>query len=243
MRAEDGDRQRVVPAPLPPVVTLDGPSGAGKGTVAREVVRLTGWHFLDSGALYRLTGLYCRRCGVDLDDAEAVAALAAVLPAAFGTSAGREQVWLAEEDVSGELRSETTGALASRVAALAPVRQALLQRQRDFRASPGLVADGRDMGTVVFPEAPVKIFLTASAEERAQRRYKQLKEQGADVSLATLTREIAERDRRDASRASAPLVPAADAEVLDTTELTVAAVVEHIMARLAESAEVPWTAR
>ena len=216
----------------PPVLTLDGPSGAGKGTVAKEVVRALGWHFLDSGALYRLTGLYCQRRGVEPDDTEQAAALAAGLPVEFRVCDGAEQILLDGERVGDELRSETTGALASRVAALQPVRDALLQRQRDFRQAPGLVADGRDMGTVVFPDAPVKIFLTASAEERARRRYKQLRDQGVDVNLQTLTDEIAERDRRDASRKSAPLEPAPDAEILDTTGVEVSAVIEQVLVRV-----------
>ncbi|BAU57254.1 (d)CMP kinase [Halorhodospira halochloris] len=217
-----------------PVLTIDGPSGAGKGTIAREVVLAKGWHFLDSGALYRLTGLHCQRCGVDTQDADLAAELAANLPVEFVVGAEGERVLLAGDDVTAEIRTETTGALASQVAALQPVREALLQRQRDFRQPPGLVADGRDMGTVVFPDADFKVFLTASAEERAERRYKQLKEQGADVSLAVLTEEIAERDRRDASRSVSPLVPAADAQVIDTTGIGVGAVFERVMAVLAE---------
>ncbi len=226
-----------------PVLALDGPSGAGKGTVAREVVRATGWHFLDSGALYRLTGLYCQRRGVDPDaDAAAAAGLAARLPAAFRLEGGAERVLLDGEEVTAKLRTEATGALASRVAALQPVREALLQRQRDFRRPPGLVADGRDMGTVVFPDAELKIFLTASAEERARRRYNQLKEQGVNVSLGALTEEIAERDRRDASRATAPLQPALDAQILDTTGLAVAQVVEQVLERLQARLRAPGSA-
>ncbi len=217
---------------LPPVVTIDGPSGAGKGTVTQAVVHALGWHLLDSGALYRLTALYCHRQGVSPDDADRVAALAAVLPAAFRLEEGVERALLDGCDVTAELRSEAIGALASQVAALEPVRGALLERQRDFRLSPGLVADGRDMGTVVFPEAPVKIFLTATVEERARRRYNQLKGQGADVSLASLTEEIAERDRRDASRATAPLKPAPDAVLLDTTDVAAADVIEQVLAQV-----------
>ncbi|MBK5936774.1 MAG: (d)CMP kinase [Halorhodospira halophila] len=216
----------------PPVLAIDGPSGAGKGTVAKAVVLALGWHFLDSGALYRLTGLYCQRQGVAADDAPRAAELAAVLPAEFRVADGAERILLDGDDVSAELRTETTGALASQVAALQAVRDALLQRQRDFRRPPGLVADGRDMGTVVFPDAPVKVFLTASAEERARRRYNQLKEQGADVSLASLSEEIAERDRRDASRTTAPLKPAPDAEYLDTTGLAIETVIERVLAQV-----------
>ena len=226
-----------------PVLALDGPSGAGKGTVAREVVRATGWHFLDSGALYRLTGLYCQRRGVEpAADAAGAAGLAAQLPAAFRLDAGAERVLLDGEDVTAQLRTETTGALASQVAALQPVREALLQRQRDFRRPPGLVADGRDMGTVVFPGAELKIFLTASAEERARRRHNQLKEQGIDVSLDALTEEIAERDQRDASRATAPLQPASDAQILDTTGLEVPQVVEQVLERLRARLGLPGAA-
>lgn len=218
-----------------PVLALDGPSGAGKGTIARQIVLATGWHFLDSGALYRLTGLYCWHSAVDLDNAAQVASLAAELPVEFMVDGGEgERILLEGQDVTGAIRTETVGALASQVAALQPVRDALLQRQRDFRRAPGLVADGRDMGTVVFPDAETKVFLTASAEERAQRRYKQLKEQGADVSLASLKEEIAERDRRDAARAAAPLKPAAGAHVVDTTGTGITAVVEQVMAMLAE---------
>ncbi|MFP4649074.1 MAG: (d)CMP kinase [Halorhodospira sp.] len=219
---------------LPPVLAIDGPSGAGKGTVAKEVVRILGWHFLDSGALYRLTGLYCERQGVRTDDAAQAAALAARLPVTFCIEDGTERVLLDDDEVSAKLRTEATGALASQVAALQPVRDALLHRQREFRQFPGLVADGRDMGTVVFPHATVKIFLTASAEERARRRYNQLKEQGADVNLATLSEEVAERDRRDASRATAPLKPASDAVLLDTTGVHVTDVIEQVLAQVRE---------
>lgn len=216
-----------------PVLTIDGPSGAGKGTIAREVVLATGWHFLDSGALYRLTGLYCKLRGVDTLDPESAADLAANLPAEFVVGEDGERVFLDGADVTVELRTETTGALASQVAAQQPVRDALLQLQRDFRKPPGLVADGRDMGTVVFPAADFKVFLTASAHERAERRYKQLKERGADVSLASLTEEIAGRDRRDATRAASPLVPAADAQVIDTTGIGIEAVKERVLVMLA----------
>jgi cytidylate kinase len=216
-----------------PVLTIDGPSGAGKGTIARQVVLSTGWHFLDSGALYRLAGLYCKRREVDPGDAAAAAELAAELPVEFYLGPDGERILLDGHDVSADIRTEKCGALASQVAALQPVRDALLQRQRDFRQPPGLVADGRDMGTVVFPDAEIKIFLTASPYERAQRRYNQLKEQGADVSLACLAEEIAERDRRDASRSAAPLVAAADAQVIDTTGIGVDAVVERVLALIA----------
>ncbi|MGB1905800.1 MAG: (d)CMP kinase, partial [Spongiibacter sp.] len=185
-----------------PVVTIDGPSGSGKGTLCQMLALKLGWHLLDSGALYRLTGMAADRHGVSLEDEAAVAALASALDVEFlpGEQGQPSRVILEGDDVSGELRTETTGNLASRVAVLPAVRQALLQRQRDFACAPGLIADGRDMGTVVFPEAPVKVYLTASAEERAQRRYKQLKEKGNDVNLATLLEEIQLRDRRDSER-------------------------------------------
>lgn len=212
-----------------PVVAVDGPSGAGKGTVCQRLVAALGWHFLDSGALYRLTGLYTRRLGVDPDDVEALARAAEELPVRFSVDGEGEWVWLGDEEVSAAMRTEQAGGDASRIAALEPVREALLARQRAFRRPPGLIADGRDMGTVVFPDAPLKIFLTASAEERARRRHKQLKEQGLDVSLSQLSSEIAERDERDRSREHAPLKPAPDARILDTTSLDVEAVVEQAL--------------
>ena len=179
-----------------PVITIDGPSGSGKGTVSRVVARSMGWSLLDSGALYRLVALAGRRAGVRLDDATALALLARGFDIRFGSDdRGEELVWLASEDVTRAIRTEQAGNDASKVAALPPVRAALLERQRGFARAPGLVADGRDMGTVVFPAAEVKIFLTASADERAARRYKQLKEKGVAATLAALSLEIAERDR------------------------------------------------
>jgi len=215
-----------------PVLTVDGPSGSGKGTVSRRVAARLGWHFLDSGALYRVLGLAARARGVPLENAEALAALSAVLDVRFvGGGAGDEpQVLLEGRDVSRDLRSETAGADASRVAALPPVRAALLDRQRAFRRPPGLVADGRDMGTVVFPDAIAKVFLDASVEERAGRRYKQLKEKGMRASLPELLKEVAERDARDRGRNASPLRAAGDAVVIDTTSLSVEAVVDRVMA-------------
>jgi cytidylate kinase len=210
-----------------PVVAIDGPSGSGKGTVSRRLAAELRWHFLDSGALYRLVALDAERRGVALDDSAALAGLAASLPVSFGPAEG-EQVFFGAEEVSEILRSEKSGAAASQVARLPVVRRALLERQRAFARAPGLVADGRDMGTVVFPDAVLKVFLTASPEERAHRRHKQLKEKGIDVSLPDLSREIAERDRRDASRSVAPLRPAEGARVVDSTGLTV----EEVVARL-----------
>jgi len=214
-----------------PVLTLDGPSGSGKGTVARQVATALGWHLLDSGALYRLAGLAADRAGLPMTDEAAIATLAAALDIRFSTSeAGSEQIWLAGEEVSAALRTEETGRLASQVAVQPAVREALLQVQRGFRQPPGLVADGRDMGTHVFPDAPVKVFLTAAPEERARRRYKQLKDKGIGVNLAALSRDIAERDKRDSERSVAPLRPAEDAHVLDSSLLTIDEVTRTILA-------------
>jgi len=213
-----------------PVLTVDGPSGSGKGTVSRALARHTGWHLLDSGALYRLVALAGASSGVPTDDAARHAELARTMRAEFGTGPdGEEQVRLDGRDVSAEIRSEKAGQGASRVAAWPAVRTALLTRQRAFVQPPGLVADGRDMGTVVFPGAELKIFLTASPEERALRRYKQLKDKGSDVSLAALSREIAERDLRDQTRKVAPLRPAPDAQLIDSTGLSVEAVVTRVL--------------
>ncbi len=213
-----------------PVLAIDGPSGAGKGTVSRAVARALGWSLLDSGALYRLVALAGRRSGVDLADGAALARLAANLDIRFGaTAAGEEVVWLDGQDVTRSIRTEGAGNDASKVAALGAVRVALLERQRRFAVPPGLVADGRDMGTVVFPDAPIKIFLTASPGERAARRHKQLKEQGVTANLAALSLEIAERDRRDETRAVSPLIASADAVLIDTTAVPVGAVVERIL--------------
>jgi cytidylate kinase len=225
--------------PGAPVLTIDGPSGSGKGTVSRAVARALGWGLLDSGALYRLVALAGRRAGLPLDEGAALARVAQQLDIQFGSNAqGGEIVWLAGEDVTREVRTESAGNDASKVAALPAVRAALLDRQRRFAALPGLVADGRDMGTVVFPEAGLKIFLTASPGERAARRHKQLKEKGVAATLAALSLEIAERDRRDSTRAIAPLVASADAVLLDTTGVSIESVVEQVLA-LARSRLVP----
>lgn len=213
-----------------PVLAIDGPSGSGKGTVARRVAVMLGWHLLDSGAVYRVTAVAAARDGVAIDDEPALAALAKRLPVTFAEDAnGEELIRLGGEDVTRTARSELTGEAASRIAALPAVRTALLTLQRSFREPPGLVADGRDMGTVVFPDAPFKVFLTATAEARAERRYKQLKEKGFDVSLATLFGDITKRDARDAARAVAPLRPAADAIEIDSTALDVASVVQRVL--------------
>jgi CMP/dCMP kinase len=214
-----------------PIVTVDGPSGSGKGTISRAVAVQVGWHLLDSGALYRLVALAGLKHGLKPDDVEGHARLAASMDVRFDVgSDGEERVILAGEEVTGQIRSEEAGQGASRVAAWPGVRSALLQRQRAFAQPPGLVADGRDMGTVVFPEADLKIFLTASADERALRRYKQLKDKGSDVSLPALSREITERDLRDSTRTVAPLKPAPDAEVIDSTGLTIEQVIDRLMA-------------
>lgn len=214
-----------------PIITIDGPSGSGKGTVSRAVARALGFGLLDSGALYRLVALAARRAGIGLDDVAAVSRLAAGFDIRFGAGPRDEEiVWLDGVEVTRDIRTETAGTDASKVAALPPVRAALLERQRAFAAPPGLVADGRDMGTVVFPAARVKIFLTASLEERALRRHNQLKEKGVAATLAALSLEIAERDRRDISRSASPLVASADAVLLDTTGTPVKAVVERVLA-------------
>jgi CMP/dCMP kinase len=217
-------------AALVPVMTIDGPSGSGKGTVSRAAARALGWALLDSGALYRLVALAGRQAGVSLDDGPGLAALARGLNIKFESdSSGEEVVWLGGETVTRVIRTEQAGNDASKVAAFPAVRAALLDRQRRFAVPPGLVADGRDMGTVVFPQAEIKIFLTASAEERAQRRHKQLKEKGVAATLAALSLEIAERDRRDTNRAISPLVASADAVLLDTTGMSIDAVVERVL--------------
>ena len=213
------------------VVAIDGPGGSGKGTVGRRVADRLGWHLLDSGALYRLVALAALDAGLPQDDEPGHAHLALDLNVTFSTdAAGAEVVLLAGKDVTTRLRTEAAGMAASRVAAMPLVRTALLDRQRAFSHPPGLVADGRDMGTVVFPNAQLKIYLTASAEERARRRHKQLKEKGLDVSLAALSQEIRERDRRDSSRAVAPLRPAEDAVVIDSTGIPIEGVVEEVLA-------------
>ena len=213
------------------VVTIDGPGGSGKGTVGRRVADRLGWHLLDSGALYRLVALAALDAGLPQDDEPGHAHLALDLNVTFSTdAAGAEVVLLAGKDVTTRLRTEAAGMAASRVAAMPLVRTALLDRQRAFSHPPGLVADGRDMGTVVFPNAQLKIYLTASAEERARRRHNQLKEKGLDVSLAALSQEIRERDRRDSSRAVAPLRPAEDAVVIDSTGIPIEGVVDAVLA-------------
>ena len=213
-----------------PVIAIDGPSGSGKGTIARRVANALGYHLLDSGALYRLVALSARKSGVSLQDSEKLAHLAVELDVRFDSDeGGEERIWLGEEDVTGEIRTEEAGAGASAVAQNPAVREALFERQRAFQQPPGLVADGRDMGTQVFPDAVLKVFLTASAEERARRRHKQLKDKGLDVSLAALSRDIEDRDKRDSERSVAPLRPAEDARILDSSGQSIEAVTKTVL--------------
>ncbi len=212
-----------------PVIAIDGPSGSGKGTVARGLARALGFHLLDSGALYRLVGLAGAKAGL-APGSPRHAEVAAAMAIRFGVgSDAQEQVFLDDEEVSGQIRTEDVGNLASQVASDPKVRAALTERQRGFALPPGLVAEGRDMGTVLFPKAPLKIFLTASASARAQRRYNQLKDKGVDVNLVGLSLDIAERDARDATRAVAPLVAAADAISIDSTTLTADEVITRVL--------------
>ncbi len=213
-----------------PVLTIDGPSGSGKGTIARRIAESLGWHLLDSGALYRLVALDAENKGISHADAEALARLAANLDVLFSSdSGGAEQIILAGKDVTDAVRSESTGIGASAVAVIPAVREALLGRQRAFRMAPGLVADGRDMGTQVFRDAALKVFLTASPEERAKRRHKQLKDKGIDVNLAAVSRDIVDRDRRDSERSVAPLKPAEDARILDSSAKPIEEVVQTVL--------------
>ena len=215
---------------IAPVITVDGPSGAGKGTISHMLADTLAWHLLDSGALYRVTGQACLIEGVNWDDEPAVAEVARHLEVSF-TAAASGEILVAYKgvDVSREIRTEEGGRGASRVAAIPAVRRALLARQREFRRPPGLVADGRDMGTEVFPDAPLKFFLTASAGERAERRYKQLIAKGENVSLPRLLADIEERDKRDSSRAVSPLVPAEDAIIIDSTATSIEDVFDQVM--------------
>ncbi len=209
-----------------PVIAIDGTSASGKGTIAARVAHALGYHLLDSGALYRLVGLSARRAGVALEDEPSVAALARDLPARFSG----ETVFFGDDDVSQELRTDACSDAASRVAVHPAVRAALLSRQREFRRLPGLVADGRDMGTVVFPDAQTKVFLTASLQERTERRHKQLIAKGLTANIANLLRDIEQRDRRDRERTAAPMAAAADAVVIDTTGVDIDAVVAQVLA-------------
>ena len=214
-----------------PVICVDGPSGSGKGTIAQRLAEGLEFHLLDSGALYRLAALAAARRQVDLDDEQALAAVAAGMSPSFEPTAERGlRIRLDGDNVTADIRAEEVGMNASRLAAMPSVRQALLKRQRAFRRPPGLVADGRDMGTVVFPDALLKIFLTASAEERALRRHKQLKEKGVGVSLRALFKDIEARDAQDEQRQASPLKPADDAVIIDSTGLSIAQVTEQALA-------------
>ena len=218
--------------PAVPVLTIDGPSGSGKGTVSMRVAEILGWHLLDSGALYRSVGYAAGMAGLDLSDVEAVTRCARSTRIKFrpGADGGVARVIVNGHDATDELRTETAGGAASAIAAMPSVREALIALQLGFRKAPGLVADGRDMGTVIFPDAEFKVFLTASAAERAKRRYKQLKEKGLGVTLGGLQREIEARDSRDSSRAVAPLAPAEDAVLVDTTGMDIDGVVARVLA-------------
>jgi CMP/dCMP kinase len=216
---------------MPPVLAIDGPSGSGKGTVCRRVATALAWHLLDSGALYRVLAWASQRAGIASSDPQKLQSLASSLQVEFRRSAsGEERVLLDGCDITGAVRAEECGNRASELAVIPQVREGLKTLQRCFRQPPGLVADGRDMGTVIFPDAGLKIFLTASVEERAQRRYNQLKEKGLDANLPALFRDIAARDARDLSRAVSPLKPAPEAVVLDTTHLDIEQVVAEVLA-------------
>ena len=212
-----------------PVITLDGPSGAGKGTIAQQVASALGFHILDSGSLYRLTALASQNDGIDLADEVAIADIAAKLDVVFKATDNGLQILLRGIDASELIRQEEMGMRASKVAAIPAVRDALLQRQRDFSELPGLVADGRDMGTTVFPDAPLKVFMTASAEERAERRVKQLKAKGISANIAALVADLKARDEQDANRAVSPLKPAEDAIYLDTTSMSIQEVTQKVL--------------
>lgn len=208
-----------------PVIAIDGPSASGKGTIAAAVAQRLGFHYLDSGALYRIVGLVAGERGINLDNDLEVSRIALNLNIKFNG----EDVWVDGREVSGLIRGEVAGAAASRVAALPGVRAALMTLQRNFRQQPGLVADGRDMGSVVFPDAGLKIYLTATPEERAQRRYKQLISKGVDASMAALLQDICDRDHRDSNRAAAPLLKCSDAIEFDTTSIPVQSVVAKVL--------------
>lgn len=214
------------------VITVDGPSGVGKGTMSQMLADKLGWHLLDSGALYRITAFAASESGTDLNDEAAVAEIARNLDVVFRTADGGVKVELSGKDISGDIRTETAGNNASIVAVLPAVREALLQRQRDFATEPGLIADGRDMGTTVFPDSPLKFYLTASAEVRAERRYNQLKEKGLYVNVTSLAEEIRERDDRDSNRAASPLKPADDAVVVDTSSMSIDKVFQQMVEKV-----------
>lgn len=220
-----------------PVITIDGPSGSGKGTVCQRLAQQLGYHLLDSGALYRLTAVACMAKAIDLQDVDAAANIARHLNISFTPTTEGVIALLDGNDVTADIRKEAAGMGASVVAAHIPVREALLERQRSFQQLPGLVADGRDMGTTVFPQAPVKIFLTASAEERAQRRYKQLIGRGESANLRVLLDDIEARDKRDTERSASPLQPADDAITIDSTTMSINEVLDAIMVRVKQRIE------
>ncbi|MDX8000358.1 (d)CMP kinase [Xenorhabdus sp. Reich] len=226
-------------AVIAPVITVDGPSGAGKGTLCQALAEALNWQLLDSGAIYRVLALAAIHHQVDIQSEDALVPLAANLDVRFVPANGKLRVILEGEDVSNEIRTETVGNTASQAATFPRVREALLRRQRAFRISPGLIADGRDMGTVVFPDAPVKIFLDASAEERARRRMLQLQEKGFSVNFERLLSEIQERDFRDRNRAAAPLVPAQDALILDSTNMSIEEVINKALTYAKNALEIP----
>ncbi|GLX86522.1 cytidylate kinase [Thalassotalea loyana] len=217
-----------------PVITIDGPSGAGKGTAAKIVAEQLGWHLLDSGAIYRVLAVATQHHQIGVEEEEPLIPIASHLDVQFEVCGDQVKVVLEGEDVTKTIRQEEVGELASKIAAFPRIREALLRRQRAFRTLPGLVADGRDMGTVVFTDAPVKIFLTASAEERAQRRFQQLKEKGFDVNIGRLLEDIKARDERDQNRKVAPLVPAEDALIIDSTGLSIDEVVNKMLSYVNE---------
>ncbi|MFA5240939.1 MAG: (d)CMP kinase [Sulfuricella sp.] len=218
------------PSPIP-VIAIDGPSASGKGTVAALVAKELGFHYLDSGAIYRVTALAALRAGIALEDEAALAQLASQLDVRFDNG----EIWLAGEKVGDDVRSEASGNAASRIATLPRLRQALLEFQRSFRTAPGLVADGRDMGSVVFPDATLKIFLTASAEVRAERRYKQLMGKGMHANLSQILQDLQQRDARDSARSVAPLQKFADAHLLETSSINIAEAVTEVLAQYQDS--------
>lgn len=217
-----------------PVITIDGPSGSGKGTIAKKIAHRLGWHYLDSGALYRVLGFAVLQNNVDPDDHEQLKDLLAKLKIRIEIHGDDCNIYIGNTEISGKIRSEEVGHISSKISALPFVREALLEKQREFRQEPGLVTDGRDMGTVIFKDAELKIFMVADPKERAQRRYSELKNQGNDVSLPEIEQQLASRDQRDQQRAIAPTKPAQDAVIIDTTGKTIVEVQDEVMQHVAE---------